>query len=431
MKRAKHSLRVILFGVLVLICLLCSCMKENDDVSESNINSNTISNIMINTENNDNIKLYSDQLYFEKTQGSSPSMVSSQSGYYLIGGAEGAKFLYYTDKATMKTTTLCNKPDCLHAEEKDPGKKRNCNAFLNDTADTVGDLIFYDNHLYCARGKLGIDQFTTVLTKISLDGTQREDVLVFKAFPQYIIIHRGYLYYSTMDDGTIAGKEDSTISKSGVYRVPMTNLKRVPELVYENDGIFAHIGVLAGYENCIYFVCIRYPDANLLKLDRELICYDIKSGKASIIDNNARRNAICGGKLVYSVDDGSKCVCDLDGANKRILDGVIGDADSDDKYLLTDTKAMYYQGVKDDQGNPIHKCLYVYDLNGKQLQAFDLESYQGASVLGSDMNYIFITSYSQSNKYEVECWKIDKGKIADGSATMEKYYSYKTYSGPQ
>lgn len=276
-----------------------------------------------------------------------------------------------------------------------------------------------------------MDQFTTVLTQISLDGTQRKDVFVFKSLPQYIIINRGYLYYSTMDDGTISGKEDSTISKSGVYRVPMDDLNKAPELVYENDGIYASIGVLEGYENCIYFICLRYPYAKMLKLDSELISYNVNSNKASVISDIVRRNAICGGRLVYSIDAEHKCVCDLDGSNKKILEGIVGDANCDDKYILTDTIAMYYEGIKDKQGNRIKRCLYVYDLNGKELQSFDLEKYKGASVLGSDNDYIFLTSYSLSNEYEMECWRIDKSKIAGGSAKMEKYYSYTYYTAPQ
>ncbi len=46
-------------------------------------------------------------------------MAETTEGYYLVAGPA---MLYYYDKANKKTIPVCNKPNCLHADEPDPAK---------------------------------------------------------------------------------------------------------------------------------------------------------------------------------------------------------------------------------------------------------------------------------------------------------------------
>lgn len=378
---------------------------------------------------------FSDQCCFIKSLGIFPTMVASESGYYFVRDG----FIYFTDKATMNTVALCNKPDCLHADETDPIKRNNCNAnikeeYMEENTVMTGDLLFYGSNLYVFQLKLVRNQPDKYqVIQISLDGAQRKVVCMLKVFPQYVIIHRGYLYYSFKDDGTIAGKEDSTTSKSGVYRIPMDDLNKEPELVYENDGIYALVGMLLAYENNIYFTSSRYSDATLQEYIIDLICYHIDSGTVTTVGNNAERSAICGNRLVYTIDEEHKCICDLDGANKKILDGIIGVPYCDDTYILTDTIYMKMSNAKDKRGSPVKRLLSIYDMSGRVLQVFDLDQYIFATVLGSDGKYIFLTTRSMPSEKEIltEYWRIDKSKIAGRSAKMDKYYSYTKFTEPQ
>jgi hypothetical protein len=246
-----------------------------------------------------------------------------------------------------------------------------------------------------------------------------------------MIIHRGYLYYTVAIWGTQPESEDPNVNKFGLYRVPMDNLSKAPELIYENNGIQATMGIPIGYENGVYFDCINYSDAEMQKKSSYLLRYDIETGAISTISDDAGRFAICAGKIVYSIDDEHKVVCDLDGSNKKTLQGVLGSLYCDDQYILTDTLFMKMMGAKDQQGNPVKRYLYVYDLNGKELQAFSLEDHN-ASIFGSDSSYILLSSSNSRNEYEstVEYWKIDKSRIAAGSAEMERFYSIEINTEP-
>jgi hypothetical protein len=404
------------FVVMFVFILFSGCSQSSAGNPENTVNVDA------------HFDAFSDQLNFAKSLGSFPSMVASESGYYFIGGHSLLKYLFYIDKATMSTVVLCNKPDCLHMNETDRQKREYCNAYLGkDHTRNIGDLLLYGSNLYYFRIKSDIGTAQYLLTQASLDNTQQKDIFEFKQYPQYIIMHRGYLYYSTSDNGTVAGKEDSTVSKSGIYRVPMDDLKKKPELIYENNAVYAQIGGLLGYQDSVYFICDGYKDSKMENQIKDLMRYNIDSGNASKIADNSGRSAVCANKLVYSIDDEHLAVCDLDGSNKKTLDSINGFPYCDDKYIVTDTILMKLTGAKDKQGNPVKGCIYIYDLTGKELQSFDLDGYANASVFGGDSNYIFLTTTSRTeneNKEIYEYWRIDKSKIENASAEMEKFYSY-------
>ena len=322
----------------------------------------------------------------------------------------------------METIALCNKPNCLHTDDK----IESCNAYLNnDNTMDIGDILFYDKHIYYYKQREGNNSQTEFyLTQVTTDGTQRKDVYTFKVCPQYVIIHRGYLFFSTTDNGTVNGKEESTISKSQIFRVPMTDLSRAPELIYENNGIFASITSLKGYQDNVFFEYYLYTDSKMEKLSSSLVSYHISTGKVSVIGDSVRRSAICGDKIVYSIDDNHICISNIDGSNKEIHDGMIGDANSDDQYIITDTITRFYEGKKDNSGSPIKMCLYVYDLDGKLIQSFRLDQFSWAWLMGSDRTYIFLATPNPSNENEVIHWKIDKSQLPFGTAELEQYYKY-------
>ena len=116
-----------------------------------------------------------DQYWFNKFSASDLAVAESEDGYYFFSGP-GQSYLYFLDKKTMKAQILCDKPDCLHADEPDPSKKTYCNAFFNITFD---NLIYYNKYLYILDAFSG-NNSGYGLYQVSLDGTQRKQIYTFK-----------------------------------------------------------------------------------------------------------------------------------------------------------------------------------------------------------------------------------------------------------
>ena len=280
-------------------------------------------------------------------------MTSSTTGCYFLSGPENSYLLFY-DKKAHKAVPLCNKPDCLHMYEPDPKKKADCNAFFGGLTDgnmiSVGDLIFYDGYLYIFENICNNNTFGMILLQISSDGTQRKELCTFKSNVQEVMIYRGYLYFTTSDNGTIAGKEDSTSTKVQMLRVPLQDINQTPQVIYEFTGIYANVFHLIGYQNSIFFSRNNYSDSTMQKSNPSILSYDLDSGKVSTISSNAGQYAICGNNLVYCLFDQTKnivnsYICKLDGTDAHLLENVVGKPYSDNSYII----GVNYEGPQNNQ----------------------------------------------------------------------------------
>lgn len=118
-----------------------------------------------------------------------PAACETETGWYFEYNAQ----LYYIDKATMKVTIVCGKPDCKHQYEG----YAECNAWVNSMS-----LNYYNGQLYFENGDLEIiPSGITTLMSMDLDGTKHKEVQALqkqKQAWQYTtapVIHRGNVYF--------------------------------------------------------------------------------------------------------------------------------------------------------------------------------------------------------------------------------------------
>jgi hypothetical protein len=316
-------------------------------------------------------------------------MAESETGYYFFSGMMNC-FLFYMDKTTMKSVVLCNKPDCLHYNESNNEQISKCNAFF---VYANASITYYNSHIYLFdnANETRYDKVTSNLVslgwslyQVSNDGTKRQKIFTILEKPSSLMIHRGYIYYSTNDYGSAASLNDSAVSICKIYRISLSNLDQSPELIYTYSGYNADVFKLVGYQNYIYFLCIDYPKSSSEVADNLLMSYNITNKEISQINNDVGSYAVCGGKIVYYSFSGDVYRCNLDGSETIILNHVNGVPYSDEKYIIIDS------GSQDMQGNPIKRQLKIFDIGGKEHQSYDIDKIKNVTILGSSDDYIFL-----------------------------------------
>jgi hypothetical protein len=366
------------------------------------------------------------QYYFEST------MAESETGYYFFSGPE-CSYLYYMDKNTMKAQVLCNKPDCLHENEQDPKKIKYCNAYFGITTKA---LIYYDNTLYL------LDSFSTDnsgygLYKVSLDGAQRKKIYTFKERPIWMIIHRGYIYYTVSnldaalessppkDETTIdLGELDKIKTKTVLYRIQISDLGKKPEMLYKVDGYSTYLGRMIGYKTSIYFSYSYYQESDLKNKIGSIMEYSITNGEITEIKRGAGCYSISGGYLVYyypEKDGMKKYRCCMDGSNDVLLDKLPGMPINSENYIITDTD------FDKSFDNSIKRQLIIYDLNGNKLAAADIDCFDSdIETYGGRGNTIFLQGSSGENEYGTinAVWTIDLNDIKTGTLTPKKVFEF-------
>lgn len=361
-----------------------------------------------------------DQYWFVKPTSSSISMAKSEEGYYFFSGPQN-HYLYYMDKDTLKPAIVCNKPDCLHADEPHPEKIPECNAFF---LSNNSNLIYSNSSLYVFGSEAG-DYDHMNIYRISLDGTQHQKVYTFLEYPSYITIHRGYLYYVTNDNGTVADREDSTTSCVQLFRITLGNLKKAPELLYELNGIYANIAEIKGYQASVFFLSNAYQDSSLKSVTATLQKFELSNGEVNTICSNAGHYSICGSKIVYYWIDGNVYSCNMDGSGKKMLDHVRGYTMSDEKLIYTDT--IHLKRDSKSAGSSGKRQLLIYDLEGSLLRSIDIDDLGTNSMYGGDGEYFFLPD-DRSNRNEFgtisSLWIINKDDLVNRSANFEKIFEF-------
>lgn len=114
-------------------------------------------------------------------------MCETETGWYF----QYNYLLYYIDKKSVKTTVLCGKPDCKHADPT-------CNAWVNTSSLNYSDgKVFFDN----SDNDNGASGLMTLFS-MNTDGTSRKDVQALQQQKQSdwkpceAIVHRGVVYFN-------------------------------------------------------------------------------------------------------------------------------------------------------------------------------------------------------------------------------------------
>lgn len=136
-----------------------------------------------------------DSQYTFYTQGGFRNFAETENGYYFSMNINGSCFLFYADKKDMQPIILCNRPNCLHYEEFDVGKRELCTALVNST-ETVTPLFYSEGNLYTIASAKG--SYSKELLKIESDGSSRKIISLLDKVGGFsydgLAIHRGYLY---------------------------------------------------------------------------------------------------------------------------------------------------------------------------------------------------------------------------------------------
>lgn len=296
-----------------------------------------------------------------RIQGPGLLMTASENGYYFVNG----DFIYYMDKESKKPVLLDNRPDHRCMNEPDSS---NCYAFIQTKdGDRPALIQYYDSKLYVlesywdTKSERSMFDMVWKLSRMDPDGKNRKTFKIFDSKPNYVAIHRGYLYYSMMS----ADKDNIQTTK--VVRLQMEG-KHKEEVIYEKTGLGAEITDIIPYGQQIYLN--SWSDKGY-----EILRYDLETKEV---------NAIADRKD----DGGSNFLQDINGQNLYF---------------------SYFYGIVEDERN---REVYSSNLRGEQINQLKLDDPLALSVFYKDDLYSYfrpLFAYAkdlpEGTPYELEIYK--------------------------
>lgn len=178
------------------------------------------------------------------------AIAPAENGYYYVEG----DFLFFLDGTSKEMAVVCNRPDCKHQYETDSKEVWKCDGYLGGT--TFCNVQVYEDAVYVLTSGSTENDVLDLgagdkLTKISLDGTKREDIrpvsITQGGSGQPLRIHRGYAYYI-----------ESSKEGQALYRFPLDDPDTGVETVYSIGG---NIDAFVPYGNHIYFSVSVFNEA--------------------------------------------------------------------------------------------------------------------------------------------------------------------------
>lgn len=359
------------------------------------------------------------------------STQKSNSGYYNIV----SNTLVYTNADTLKTTPLCNKSDCLHTSYFP-----DCNAKINDRANTFDNLqIYQDKIYYLAEDLSDVSQVGTKLLKcISLDGSEKDTVLKLKdKFVVDWFIYDRYFYYQT----NITINDDNSQTKSGnFYRIDLSTKSEELFIDFSNiDNIFEAEGSMRNiYEGYMYVTLAGYKnenaydnlmngkeineDDNVIKIAR----YDLSNGNCTMIDPYDNEYEFVGfsdGKLVgtdANSDGKTKkiCISELDGTNPTTVTEI-----DNHNQVACDDNYIYVYNLFSASDNDERKTVSVYDKSGEKLSTAYLPDKLEDITIAFYDDYIWFEINADSS---TSLCVIDKSELLNNEkeVTYQEVYKY-------
>ncbi|KOR76063.1 hypothetical protein AM231_25810 [Paenibacillus solani] len=256
-----------------------------------------------------------------RIQGHGLLMTDSEKGYYFVD----KNLIYYMDKDSKNPVLLDNRPDhrCMNKPDSS-----NCYAYIQSGGGSYPTFIqYYDSKLYVLESYWDIkskrSMFDDVwkISRMDPDGKNRKEFKRFDSKPNFVAIHRGYLYFSL----TSADKDNVQTTK--VMRMQMEG-KHKEEVIYEDTGPGANITDIVPYGQQLYI--ISWSDKGY-----EILRYDLETKEVTAI---ADRKDV----------GGSTALQDINGQNL---------------YL------SYFYGIEDDERS---RVVYSTNLRGEQIHQLKL-----------------------------------------------------------
>lgn len=316
-------------------------------------------------------------------------MAETETGYYFLSGP-ASSFLYFFDKQSGNTVPVCNKPNCLHADEPDDTKIATCNAYLGQN---ICYLNIYKNKIYYVADKWKDGDVTQALYSMLLDGTKKQEVMEFRERLTNLQIHRGFAYYATTDNGTIADKESSTKTKAILYKVNIEKVHPKAIVIDEVDAIYAQIGCMICYGNNVFYNVMYFSDPSLNSKVVNVKRYKILTAEVTkFLSVPSAQFTIFNNKFIYMVTDKGTYMCDLNGENEKKLSERKGLYSCNNQYLFIDNRFDSLFGLGDH-------CITVIDNNFNTLANIPLKAAleTTANSMGASSDYFFFQDNDRSN----------------------------------
>ena len=353
-----------------------------------------------------------DQQYMFLNDAKQSTMARSEAGYYFFAGF----YLYYMDLESMKPIIMCNKPNCLHCDEKDAKKRLECSALFLDNSF----LAYNNGSLYATQMNTKDAEDRMELVKIDTNTTNRQSVFEFDKQITEIIMHRGIMYYGEY------GYNNHGECQYAMKSIPINKLDSKPKQVFEGELLDGRINNLKGIGNNIYFNDCSISNSSYI--DR-VMRYDISKEKITRIlsDNDnilPQGISVVGEKLYYilysddsSIEENKKVYkANLDGSNKEFafdLD-VLAYMRSDGENIIIND--LFGEGEKSEN----EKSIGIYNTDRELKGEFFVDelSPHYTSIVGDD-KYIFISD-PLGEYYEMKA--IDKQKLLKGEVEVKDLF---------
>ena len=244
-------------GIFSFLLILSICLVVFLKKSEKPSDDNEHSDVSLG-----NYDFETDWQYYMTANGNfNPKIQETSKGCVFVHNS----FVYHYEQGGS-IMPLCSNANCLHDRERDPEKKKECHAYLDNAEEGDADrsvaLMKYKDDLFVSytRSDHDPDNGDACLIKIPLDGSSK-DILFRTNNIWYPLMHRGYLYYysreySVAEEEPQSGDPDNKIMPSvGFHRINLEKKSLKDELIYYREGDHGYFAPYA-FGNLIWFSLI-------------------------------------------------------------------------------------------------------------------------------------------------------------------------------
>lgn len=322
----------------------------------------------------------------------------SESGYYV----HLSKYLFYVDAATMETTPLCAKPNCLHNDE-------GCNSYVGRTQG----IAYNNGKVYTvveAGPEYGLEG--SCFNCVSADGAEHKTFAHIKETVYDWMVHRGYIYYSIKKgiDVEAITLENYGEVQAAILRFSLDSPDK-QELVYSSaEGLEdAFLYKLRAFGDYMYFM-EQWLTLNDLNLEwkrvslSDLSVSDIKTPEGVALGIPY----LLGDKLLMrgeKLGDGSYqyYLCDENGENAKKFF-----ATTNHEKVYTDGTYIYFDDINNllDSENITENSqrkMTVYDKNFHKVDDFYIvnKDVLGSSFYSADDSTFVFARKTESDDYMI------------------------------
>lgn len=421
-------------------------------------------------ENRDNLKKSNQsdcQIQFMQ-MGQNPTIAEGANSFYHISG----KFLYSISKKDGKVRVLDNNPDTLDDREENPELRKLSNAYFEFPVSVQ----YIDGKLYVVSKEAknlenGIESegniYENIVYEVDTSGSGRKAIFKSEKDVNAIILHRGYLYFSTSDFydiklALIEGKK-TDYKKLGykLQRLPLHNLSAKPETIYERTNKLGYINQMLPIDNIMYFMEANTAiDYNKIQEEKK------KINKGYILDyelNFQSLNLISKANKVLNTD-GSNLSWPMPSSEKELIYtknyGKLGMneireiiekgkkfPEVERKLISTDyetnkIKEIDFHLPAEDSGlifgygdyfcvdNAMTskmlkkpRTLKFFNKNAELVDEIELFARAGL-VLGMDKNYLYINVLKLEDEELNGIYRLNLDNVGKGKLSWEKFFTY-------